>query len=72
MIPMAISISFGVLFSSFITLFLVPASYLILDDLSRIVQRGGEQGRIAPRSEGTRRTSIGPKRSSPDRVRKSA
>ncbi|MBW2273998.1 MAG: efflux RND transporter permease subunit [Deltaproteobacteria bacterium] len=34
MIPMAISISFGVLFSSFITLFLVPASYLVLEDLT--------------------------------------
>jgi multidrug efflux pump subunit AcrB len=33
MIPMAISIAFGVLFASFITLFLVPAAYLILEDL---------------------------------------
>jgi len=34
MIPMAISIAFGVLFSSSITLFLVPASYLALEDLT--------------------------------------
>ena len=39
MIPMAISIAFGVLFASFITLFLVPALYLVLEDLRRILQR---------------------------------
>jgi len=36
MIPMAISIAFGVLFASFITLFLVPSAYLVLDDLQRL------------------------------------
>ena len=35
MIPMAISIAFGVVFASLITLFLVPASYLVLEDLAR-------------------------------------
>ena len=39
MIPMAISIAYGVMFASFITLFLVPASYLILDDLGRLAER---------------------------------
>jgi multidrug efflux pump subunit AcrB len=34
MIPMAISLAFGVLFSSFITLLLVPVAYLVLDDLA--------------------------------------
>ncbi|MDJ0864560.1 MAG: efflux RND transporter permease subunit [Myxococcota bacterium] len=33
MIPMAVSIAFGVVFASFITLFLVPASSLLLDDV---------------------------------------
>jgi multidrug efflux pump subunit AcrB len=37
MIPMAISIAFGVLFSSFITLFLVPCSYLVLEDVIRLL-----------------------------------
>ncbi|WP_309396487.1 efflux RND transporter permease subunit [Cerasicoccus maritimus] len=32
LIPMAISLSFGVLFATFITLLLVPATYLILED----------------------------------------
>ena len=33
LIPMAISLAFGVVFSTFITLMLVPAGYIILDDL---------------------------------------
>ncbi len=35
-IPMAASLAFGVLFATFITLFLVPVSYAILDDLQRL------------------------------------
>ncbi|MCB1151859.1 efflux RND transporter permease subunit, partial [bacterium] len=33
LIPMAISLGFGVLFATFITLILVPVSYLVLEDL---------------------------------------
>lgn len=36
LIPMATSLSFGVLFATFITLILVPCSYLILEDMSRL------------------------------------
>lgn len=39
MIPMAISIAFGVVFSSLITLFLVPCSYLVLEDLLNFAPR---------------------------------
>ena len=35
LIPMAISLGFGVLFATFISLVLVPSGYLILDDLHR-------------------------------------
>ena len=35
MIPMAVSLAFGVLFATFITLMLVPTAYLILDDFQR-------------------------------------
>ena len=35
-IPMAVSLAFGVLFATVITLFLVPVSYAILDDLQRL------------------------------------
>ena len=37
LIPMGVSLAFGVLFSTFITLMLVPALYLVLEDLSRAV-----------------------------------
>ena len=35
MVPMAVSLGFGVLFATFITLILVPTSYVILDDIGR-------------------------------------
>ena len=36
LIPMAISLGFGVLFATFITLLLVPALYLIIEDLTKL------------------------------------
>ena len=36
LIPMAVSLAFGVVFSTFVILILVPAGYLILDDLQSI------------------------------------
>ena len=33
LIPMALSLGFGILFATFITLLLVPSLYLILEDL---------------------------------------
>lgn len=39
LIPMSISLAFGVLFATFITLLLVPALYIILEDFVRIAQR---------------------------------
>jgi multidrug efflux pump subunit AcrB len=39
LIPMATSLAFGVLFTTFITLFLVPALYLITDDLGDFWRR---------------------------------
>ena len=39
MVPMAVSLGFGVLFATFITLILVPTSYMILDDLGRTMRR---------------------------------
>jgi len=44
MIPMAISIAFGVIFASFITLLLVPASYLVLEDGQALLSRLGGSG----------------------------
>ncbi|MCB1230979.1 MAG: efflux RND transporter permease subunit [Verrucomicrobiae bacterium] len=36
LIPMAISLGYGVLFATFITLFLVPVSYLVLEDIKSV------------------------------------
>ena len=36
MIPMAISLAFGIVFATIITLLLVPSLYMILDDLNRL------------------------------------
>ncbi len=45
LVPMAVSLAFGVLFATFITLILVPTAYLILDDVQRTLRRmfGGEE-----------------------------
>ena len=40
LIPMATSLGFGVIFAAVISLMLVPASYVILEDLQRLVKRG--------------------------------
>jgi multidrug efflux pump subunit AcrB len=40
MIPMAISLGYGILFATLITLFLVPSLYLVLEDLCERVARG--------------------------------
>ncbi|MFC2164683.1 efflux RND transporter permease subunit [Acidobacteriota bacterium] len=39
LIPMAISLAFGVVFATFITLVLVPISYLVLDDIKQWFSR---------------------------------
>ncbi len=51
-VPMAASLAFGVLFATLVTLFLVPTSYLILDDLQRLPGRWS-----ASFAAGARRTS---------------
>lgn len=48
LIPMAISLAFGVLFSTLVTLVLVPALYLVLEDGVRFVGRGGEGAEPGP------------------------
>jgi multidrug efflux pump subunit AcrB len=52
LIPMATSVAFGVVFSTFVTLLVVPACYLILEDLGRLFGRGhpgdATSGAVAP------------------------
>ncbi|RUO38108.1 acriflavin resistance protein [Aliidiomarina shirensis] len=42
-IPMAISLAFGILFATVITLLLIPCLYLVLDDIKRIFGGGHEK-----------------------------
>ena len=58
-VPMAVSLAFGVLFATLITLLLVPISYLILDDLQRLPLRltaalGSGTGRGSRSADGSR------------------
>jgi multidrug efflux pump subunit AcrB len=39
LIPMAVSLGFGVLYATAITLFLIPANYLILEDIANIYRK---------------------------------
>jgi multidrug efflux pump subunit AcrB len=39
LIPMAVSLAFGVLFSTAVTLIFVPCSYMILEDFKKLLQR---------------------------------
>jgi multidrug efflux pump subunit AcrB len=43
LIPMAISLGFGILFATLITLLLVPAMYLILEDIIKLFRRDDKQ-----------------------------
>jgi len=58
LVPMAVSLGFGVLFATFITMMLVPVSYLILEDFKRLALRA--LGRPMTGVEGTRAESPAP------------
>ena len=44
LLPMAVSLAFGVIFATFITLILVPTAYLIVEDIRRLVARAAAAG----------------------------
>ncbi len=47
LVPMAISLAFGVLFATFVTLLVVPSGYLILDDLGNLRRsRAGKEAGV--------------------------
>ena len=49
LIPMAISLGFGVLFATFVILLFVPCSYLVLEDVARLWAR--MKGRLSGSEE---------------------
>lgn len=42
MIPMALSLGYGILFATFISLLIVPCLYLVVEDMKRVLGFGGE------------------------------
>ena len=69
LIPMAISLGFGVLFATIIALLLVPALYLIVEDLlwlaggaERATPVAVEEGACVPRSDAPQRWTTGARR----------
>jgi multidrug efflux pump subunit AcrB len=40
LIPMAVSLGFGIIFATFITLVLIPVNYLLVEDLKRYLKKG--------------------------------
>jgi multidrug efflux pump subunit AcrB len=46
LIPMALSLGFGIVFATLITLILVPAFYIILEDLKRLTNRAASESSI--------------------------
>jgi multidrug efflux pump subunit AcrB len=51
-IPMAVSLAFGVVFATGISLLVVPCSYVILDDIEKLFRRSGSSTHAGPRSRG--------------------
>jgi len=51
LIPMAVSLGFGILFATFITLLLVPVAYLILEDIRHLGGRAVGAARAAARPQ---------------------
>jgi multidrug efflux pump subunit AcrB len=39
MVPMAVSLGFGIVFATVITLFFVPNLYVILEDIKQLIRR---------------------------------
>ena len=50
MIPMAISLGFGILFATFITLLLLPSMYSVLEDIKGLFSRNPESEALSSRS----------------------
>jgi len=52
LVPMAISLAFGVMFATSITLLLVPSLYMILEDVkAKIARRAEEKVAAVPKAQ---------------------
>jgi multidrug efflux pump subunit AcrB len=55
LIPMAISLGFGILFATMITLILVPCLYMIIEDVLGVFRSGSEKGSVTESRTGNRK-----------------
>ena len=46
LIPMAVSLGFGILFATFITLLLVPSVYMMLEDVKKLFKDKGKESGV--------------------------
>jgi len=46
-VPMAVSLAFGVLFATVITLVLIPCQYVALEDIKGLIRRGKEKKELS-------------------------
>ncbi len=53
LVPMAISLAFGVLFATAVTLLVVPSAYLVLHDMAKLITRTGESVGVTDQSAGS-------------------
>jgi multidrug efflux pump subunit AcrB len=51
LVPMAVSLAFGVLFATIVTLLVVPSGYLILDDMRTLRRRDTPDATVSPLTE---------------------
>ena len=51
LVPMAVSLAFGVLFATVVTLLVVPSGYLILDDMRTLRRRDTPDATVSPLTE---------------------
>ena len=42
LIPMAVSLGFGILFATLVTLLLIPVNYLVLEDIKKVIKNNGD------------------------------
>ncbi len=59
LIPMAISLGYGVIYASVMTLFLVPCGYVILDDLIGLLGGSNRESRAAPGAQTQHDAAVG-------------
>ncbi len=54
LVPMGVSLAFGVVFATVISLLIVPSGYLIMEDIKKLFSGKAPGGEVAPALHGDR------------------